>query len=406
MHSSPMARLFGALLAAGIGLGPAAAQEGAAPPGVAVPAAVPPAPALAPDAVALKAALQAEMAELPADRRSAIDGFFAARGYAPFWTEPGSARPDELVAALEAADAQGLPRSRYAPDALALMFDTPGDQGAAAAREVAAMGAYLGLATDLSAGIVDPSGISPEISVDPTPPAASVLLARAGRCAGRGSTAGVRAGKPRLLPGSSPRRRGSRRCRRAKPGDRRCRKGRRCTRATAARGWRSCGPGWPGSATWSRPQSPLAKASTTAWRSRCRRSRSDYGLVDDGVVGSRTLAAVNAPVETRLAQVLVNLERMRWMPRDLGERYLFVNIPDFTVKLVRGRPGGLAVEGGGRQDQGDRDPGILRRGELPRGQSDLAHPELDRDPRLPAEAAEGPDGAEAAEHPPADPGGD
>jgi murein L,D-transpeptidase YcbB/YkuD len=59
----------------------------------------------------------------------------------------------------------------------------------------------------------------------------------------------------------------------------------------------------------------------------------DYGLNDDGVVGAMTLAAINAPVETRLSQVVVNLERLRWMNRDLGERYLLVNIPDFTVTL-------------------------------------------------------------------------
>ncbi len=62
----------------------------------------------------------------------------------------------------------------------------------------------------------------------------------------------------------------------------------------------------------------------------------DYGLVHDGVVGKATLAAVNAPVATRLAQVTVNLERMRWMPRDMGARYLYVNIPDFTVHLIDG----------------------------------------------------------------------
>ena len=335
MQSSSMARLFGALLAAGIGLGPAAAQEGAAPPGVAAPAAVPPAPALAPDAVALKAALQAEMAELPADRRSAIDGFFAARGYAPFWTEPGSARPDELVAALEAADAQGLPRSRYAPDALALMFDTPGDQGAAAAREVAAMGAYLGLATDLSVGIVDPSGISPEISVNPTPPAASVLLAALAdapvpealhafepaspdyarlvaekarlEALSQGEAWGPAVSEgPTLHPGDSSPRVAELRTRLARLG---------YVVPTAE----SAGEGF---------DDGLAQSVQTF--------QEDYGLVGDGVVGSRTLAAVNAPVETRLAQVVVNLERMRWMPRDLGERYLFVNIPDFTVKLYEG----------------------------------------------------------------------
>ncbi len=65
----------------------------------------------------------------------------------------------------------------------------------------------------------------------------------------------------------------------------------------------------------------------------------DYGLADDGVVGSMTLAALNAPVETRLAEVAVNLERMRWGNEDPKARALVVNIPDFSVTLVEeGRP--------------------------------------------------------------------
>ena len=67
----------------------------------------------------------------------------------------------------------------------------------------------------------------------------------------------------------------------------------------------------------------------------------DYGLNDDGVVGARTLDAINAPVETRLAQVAVNLERLRWTNVDSGPRYLLVNIPDFTVRLIEAaRPPG------------------------------------------------------------------
>jgi murein L,D-transpeptidase YcbB/YkuD len=61
----------------------------------------------------------------------------------------------------------------------------------------------------------------------------------------------------------------------------------------------------------------------------------DHGLIDDGVVGARTLAAVNAPVETRLAQVMVNLERLRWMDAPAPRR-IVVNIPDYTATLYEG----------------------------------------------------------------------
>ena len=69
----------------------------------------------------------------------------------------------------------------------------------------------------------------------------------------------------------------------------------------------------------------------------------------------------------------------------------------------RGRQAGLEVARRGRQDPRHRDAGVLRRDQLHGGQPDLAHPRLDRDPRLPAEAAARPDGAEAPEHPAADP---
>jgi L,D-transpeptidase YcbB len=53
---------------------------------------------------------------------------------------------------------------------------------------------------------------------------------------------------------------------------------------------------------------------------------------DDGRVGGGTLATVNVPVESRIAQVRLNLERLRWMPRSRGARYVLVNIPAFELR--------------------------------------------------------------------------
>lgn len=61
-----------------------------------------------------------------------------------------------------------------------------------------------------------------------------------------------------------------------------------------------------------------------------------HGLEQDGVVGRNTLAAFNVSVEDRIDQLVVNLERRRWMPDDLGERYIYVNLADFNLKLVDG----------------------------------------------------------------------
>jgi len=59
-----------------------------------------------------------------------------------------------------------------------------------------------------------------------------------------------------------------------------------------------------------------------------------HGLDIDGAVGKMTRAALNVPVEQRIEQMLLNMERRRWMPDDLGQRYVFVNLADFYLKVV------------------------------------------------------------------------
>ena len=55
-----------------------------------------------------------------------------------------------------------------------------------------------------------------------------------------------------------------------------------------------------------------------------------HGLKGTGIADAATLAAMNVPLEDRIRQVEMNLERWRWMPNDFGARHLLVNIPYFT----------------------------------------------------------------------------
>jgi L,D-transpeptidase YcbB len=59
-----------------------------------------------------------------------------------------------------------------------------------------------------------------------------------------------------------------------------------------------------------------------------------HGLEADGVVGKKTRRVLNVPVEQRIQQLLINMERWRWIPNDLGERYLVVNTADFNLTMV------------------------------------------------------------------------
>jgi murein L,D-transpeptidase YcbB/YkuD len=56
-------------------------------------------------------------------------------------------------------------------------------------------------------------------------------------------------------------------------------------------------------------------------------------LKPDGIVGPRTVAAMNAGPVDLVPAVLVNMEKWRWMPRDLGRFHVRVSIPDYTVTV-------------------------------------------------------------------------
>ena len=59
-----------------------------------------------------------------------------------------------------------------------------------------------------------------------------------------------------------------------------------------------------------------------------------HGLAEDGNVGPETIAAMNVPVAARVEQILINLERRRWLAGHLGPRYIYINIADNDLKLV------------------------------------------------------------------------
>ena len=64
-----------------------------------------------------------------------------------------------------------------------------------------------------------------------------------------------------------------------------------------------------------------------------KRFQRRHGLVDDAIVSPSVVAELNVPIDQRISQIALNLERWRWLPRDLGERHILVNIPEYRLEV-------------------------------------------------------------------------
>jgi murein L,D-transpeptidase YcbB/YkuD len=72
-----------------------------------------------------------------------------------------------------------------------------------------------------------------------------------------------------------------------------------------------------------------------------RKFQESADLKPTGVLDDRTVKAINSPKrDKQIDTVVVNMERWRWLPRDLGaaaigDAYVILNIPDYTLKVMQ-----------------------------------------------------------------------
>jgi L,D-transpeptidase YcbB len=71
-----------------------------------------------------------------------------------------------------------------------------------------------------------------------------------------------------------------------------------------------------------------------------RRFQARHGITVDGIIRTETLAALNVPAPVRLAQLKVNVTRLRALGADLGPRYVLANIPAARIEAIEN---GVAV---------------------------------------------------------------
>ena len=261
----------------------------------------------------------------------AVAAFFRARGREAFWTAADAAsetRRAALLAALDTASAHALPVARYDATALRRAFRDLRSEGDRGRLEVRLTRVLLDYARDLQTGVIDPKRVDAGIVRDIPRRLPEVLLA------------GFETDPAAFLRALPPQ----------NPEYARLAKARhRLADQIAAGGWgakvpaKALKPGATGPAVVAlrdrlAAMGYLGRTATATYgaeiQSAVRALQFDHGLTADGVAGEGTMAEINTDPQARLAAVTVAMERERWANIERGKRHIWVNLTDFTAKIV------------------------------------------------------------------------
>ena len=79
---------------------------------------------------------------------------------------------------------------------------------------------------------------------------------------------------------------------------------------------------------------PASQAYDPELVSAVKQFQQDAGLKADGIVRGETLRQLNVPIGSRIDQLILNMERWRWLPKRFEPSYLLVNIPEYTLHVI------------------------------------------------------------------------
>lgn len=272
--------------------------------------------------------------------RSVLVPFYRKRDFAPAWTDP--ARVDELLALLEAADTHGLEPRDYLLATLRAMRAQPATPALTADMDLLLTEALVRYGYHQTFGKVNPQRMEPTwnfrraLRPGQTPSATleaalaapslavfgrehlnrSVVYRRLQQALADHRVLAGRGGWPAVGPGPTLR-----------PGERDARVAQLRQRLLASGDLPQppdAGPVPPDGALF---DDDLADA--------VRHFQRRHGLDVDGVVGAQTLAALNVPVDVRIDQLRLSLERFRWVKDEAIGSYLLVNIAGPEIFLVQ-----------------------------------------------------------------------
>jgi murein L,D-transpeptidase YcbB/YkuD len=261
-----------------------------------------------------------------------IAAIYAARHYAPIWTGAADAgRRQALLTVLAGVGDHGLPVGKYDPLVLAGAFRaavTEGDRGRV---DVLMTRALIDYMHDMRMGIISPQVIDATIVIERAEFDAAGMLA-----------AFLAAPSPeRFLRDLVPT---------APEYAQLMRERLRLQGLIARGGWggtvaaEALAPGETGEMVVAlrdrlTAMGYLRRSVTAVYDADITRAvqrfQIDHGLTADGVAGAGTITALNVAPEVRLQSVLVAMERLRWIGEtERGARHIWVNLPDFTAKVI------------------------------------------------------------------------
>ncbi|HZT24229.1 MAG TPA: L,D-transpeptidase family protein [Pseudolabrys sp.] len=264
--------------------------------------------------------------ERPADRQ-AIESYYAAHAYAPLWIHDGhlTARAKAVIARLKGAGDEGLAASDYpVPE-----FGSFNSADALAAGDVKLTKSVLDFARHMQVGRIAPTRVAVEIDYGNHAPEPSDILRKimgadnvdAALDSFDPPHEGFRALKRKLAE--------MRNASLGEPEDRIAdgqpiKPGAKDQRVPALRAKLGIASRKPDDILYDRNLYNAVRA-----------VQQRHGLKPTGVVDSKTISAINGPKPGQVIETIeANMERWRWLPRDLGQTYVMVNVPDYTLKVV------------------------------------------------------------------------
>jgi len=287
-----------------------------------------PTPAQAQRAVPAFAQAVAEAAAMDEE----IAAFYRENGYEPIWTGTSNRhkqRRAELLKALERAGDHGLPVGSYDMELLKTNLRNVGSTRDLGKLEVQMSRLFLTYARHVQSGIVTPKQVDGEIFRDAPVRSGKALLAGFAQSSPRG-----------FLKALTPKSAEYARLMKEKL---------RLEKLLAQGGWgetvaaRSVKPGASGDAVVALRNrlvrmGYLGRSATRNYDADLQRAvqlfQIDHGLEPDGVAGEGTIDEINRSVTDRLKSILVAMERERWTNFERGERHIWVNLTDFTAKII------------------------------------------------------------------------